>query len=66
MPLGRYRMTIHKGKVWQGSSRMFALGSDSREVVQPVELYRTGNTIMGQRIVLETIGGNMETKPGRR
>jgi hypothetical protein len=65
VPLGRYRMTIHKGLAWQGPSRLFGFNSESREAVHPLELYRVGNTVMGHRIQLETLGGNMETRPAR-
>lgn len=68
VPLGRYRMTIAKGTVWLGSSRLFGVGGEVREVVHPVEFFQQGRTTMGRRIDLEVpFAGNtttrMETRP---
>jgi len=63
MPLGRYRMTILKGYLWQGSAGLFRFTTDARQVLEPVDFYRVGNQINGRRIQLETFGGNMPTGP---
>jgi hypothetical protein len=65
LPLGRYRVTIVKGLMWQGPSRMFGFNSEAREAVHPLDMYRVGNTTMGHRILLESFAGNMETRPAR-
>lgn len=67
VPLGRYRITIIKGRQWQGSERLFGRSSDVRETIEPMEFYRTGNTIMGHTIQLDsTPNGNMPMRPAER
>lgn len=66
MPLGRYRMTVAKGSTWLGSGRLFGIGGEIQEAVDPIEFHQAGNQITGHRIELETIGGNMEMQPGHR
>jgi hypothetical protein len=64
VPLGRFRMTISKGTVWLGSSRMFGVSGETREVVDPVEFYQRGNQTFGVGIDLEVpFTGNMPTQP---
>jgi len=64
VPLGRYRVTIDKGTRWLGPERMFGRGSDVREAVNPIHLYRTENQTMGQHIRLDaSMNGNMPTRP---
>lgn len=64
MPLGRYRMTIAKGKVWMGPEKRFGITGDSRVVVQPIEFYRRANQFFGHSIDLEVpFIGNLETAP---
>lgn len=65
MPLGRYRMTIVKGLMWQGPGKLFHITTDAREVVEPLEFTRVGNNFSGHTIQLETLGGNMETRRAR-
>lgn len=65
MPLGRYRMTIIKGLFWRGPGKLFQITTDSRQAVDPVEFFRVGNTYNGQTIQLETLAGNMDTRPTR-
>lgn len=65
MPLGRYRMTIVKGLMWQGPGKLFHITTDAREALEPIEFTRVGDTINGHRIQLETLGGNMETRRAR-
>jgi hypothetical protein len=63
MPLGVYRMTIIKGSAWQGPDRLFSFMPDARESVHPVTFHRVGNTFTGHVIQLQTLTGNMETRP---
>lgn len=64
VPLGRYRVTIAKGKYWQGSGKSFGFTGDTREAVAPLEFYQTGNTVVGHTIELDkSLNGNMETRP---
>ncbi|RZS53142.1 hypothetical protein [Sphaerotilus mobilis] len=65
MPLGRYRMTIMKGLIWQGPGKLFHITTDAREVVEPIEFTRVGNNFSGHTIQLETLGGNMDTRRAR-
>lgn len=65
MPLGVYRMTIIKGFSWQDPDRLFSFKTDSRESVNPVTFHRIGNTYTGHVIQLETLMGNLETRPSR-
>ena len=67
VPLGRYRVTIAKGKYWQGSGKNFGFSGDTREAVAPLEFYQTGNTVVGHTIELDkSLSGNMETRPAWR
>lgn len=64
VPLGRYKVTIAKGTRWLGQERLFGRGSDVREALNPIYLYRTGNQTMGQHIRLDaSLNGNMPTRP---
>jgi hypothetical protein len=64
MPLGRYRMTISKGSGWMGSSHLFGMSGESREVLDPIEFYQRGNRTFGVQIDLEVpFQGNLETRP---
>ncbi|MDP4302958.1 hypothetical protein [Leptothrix discophora] len=65
MPLGRYRMTISKGLLWQGPGKLFHITTDAREAVDPVEFTRVGDTFSGHTIQLETLAGNMDTRRAR-
>jgi hypothetical protein len=65
MPLGRYRMTITKGLMWQGPGKLFHITTDAREAVDPVEFTRVGEMTSGHTIQLETLGGNMDTRRAR-
>lgn len=67
VPLGRYRVTIAKGKYWQGPGKNFGFNGEVREAVAPLEFYQTANTIMGHTIELDkAINGNMQTRPAWR
>lgn len=66
VPLGLYRVTIVKGSLWRGPAKLFgSLDSEAKEAVQPLSFHKIGNTITGHVIKLETLTGNMETKPSR-
>jgi hypothetical protein len=65
MPLGLYRMTIVKGMSWQGPGKLFRFNTEAKEVVHPVDFARVGNRLMGHSIRLETLMGNLETRPTR-
>ncbi len=64
IPLGRYRVTIAKGNRWLGPSKLFGIGGDVQEAVDPLEFYRSGQQTVGHRINLDTtLRGNMATRP---
>ena len=64
IPLGRYRVTIAKGKTWLGPSKLFGIGGDVREAVDPLDFYRSNQQTFGHRINLDAaLRGNMETRP---
>jgi hypothetical protein len=65
VPLGRYRVTVIKGKGWQGPERLFGMLTNAQEGVHPLEFYRTGNTVMGHTLHVERLNGNMETRRAR-
>lgn len=63
-PLGRYRMVIVKGWLWQGHDRQFGMGTNQREAVHPLEFSRSGNSWNGHTIELDKdMFGNLETRP---
>lgn len=62
MPLGRYRLTVVKGMLWQGPEKLFAYETYANESLQPVALFREGPRIVGSEIELERMVGNMEMK----
>lgn len=63
-PLGRYRMVIVKGWLWQGHDRRFGMGTNQREAVHPLEFSRSGNRWNGHTIELDKdMFGNLETRP---
>lgn len=54
---------VAPGYSWK-PERMFGCGSDVREAVNPIHLYRTENQTMGQHIRLDaSVNGNMPTRP---
>lgn len=64
VPLGRYRLTIANGKMWQGWDKKFGLGGDTRVAVAPLEFYRQNGVVMGHRIELaKRFDGNLQTRP---
>jgi hypothetical protein len=65
VPLGLYRFTIVKGSLWRGPDKLFGISNEAREAIEPLSFHRTGNTIMGHTIKLETLAGNMATRPSR-
>jgi hypothetical protein len=65
VPLGLYRVTIVKGSLWQGPDKLFGIKGEAKEGVEPMSFHRVGNTIMGHTLRLETLAGNMQTRPSR-
>ena len=66
VPFGRYRLVMIKGQGWQGSSKLFRRVISSREAVYPLDFTRVGNRSSGHIIELETVSGNLETRPSTR
>ena len=67
IPLGRYRVTMANGRTWLGLERLFGVGSEVREAIEPMEFYRVGNAITGHTIDLDSsLKGNMATRPAVR
>lgn len=66
VPLGQYRMTLIKGRDWQGSGKLFRHTLSSKEVVHPMDFVMVGDRFSGHTIQLETPTGNLETAPSRR
>lgn len=60
VPFGRYRISFAPNATWQGE---FMLRGETQEGVEPLEFYRSGNQIMGQRIDLNgRVNGNLKTR----
>ncbi|NYG34678.1 hypothetical protein HZU83_10710 [Sphaerotilus montanus] len=66
MPFGRYRVTMTKGIGWRGPGKLFRLNTESKEATSPLEFYSVDRQIVGHTIRLETVAGNMDTRPARR
>jgi hypothetical protein len=65
VPLGLYRVTIVKGSLWRGPDKLFGINSEAKEGIEPMSFHRIGNTITGGTLRLETLAGNMATRPSR-
>ena len=66
VPLGRYRVTIIKGRNWRGPGRYFGTESQITETIYPMEFYRVGNSTTGHTLQLDSgPTGNLETQPTR-
>ena len=52
VPLGRYKIKIASGKNWQGPEKLFGMGGEVRNAVEPLDFYRNANQTSGHRIDL--------------
>lgn len=60
VPLGRYRIRYASTATWQSDLK---LQGDVQEALEPMDFYRTGNTITGHTIDLNNrINGNLKTR----
>lgn len=51
---------------WRGPGKLFRMNTESKEATSPLEFYSVDRQIVGHTIRLETIVGNMDTRPARR
>jgi hypothetical protein len=66
VPLGRYRVTIIRGRNWRGPGRYFGTDARTDETVYPLEFYRVDNSTTGHTLKLDADpAGNLETRPAR-